>query len=528
MGRRRKRFTLWLCNFLSLVGLFSYARAQEGSFLRQGDLLCATLAPEALIPTTAHWVSALRDSGYLALRLTSLERTPTGACRLCLRPGARYYLRAGEGLRPWCAETISLTIALGAKEALAANPTEISPQTRIRVGLVPSLDTIFPLHWQLFEGKPYPLADIQAHGEVDWSPRRWQSLLGYRLGAAFAHKELERVNRVLQSLPYLRATAPAALELLDTGAVRLHLFPELRRQNSIEGSLGFRPQGGGGKMTFWGNAHLHLQNLLRQGESLRGSWVGRGALRQDISLHTHFPYLWESAWGLLFSGQATLHTNDAYKWAMGGGISYRWGGWHELQMLIEQHRLHIADTATALRYWETAYTGRYLSPSAKRGYWKIAAGIGRRTSDALSSVEGRYQLELSYEQLWSTHWYLASLLHARGYLRTTAGSALEDFPFGGSNHFHGLEEQQITTPQYLYLTLRGGYQASDRLRFGLVSQVGELVYHARPRLAFSLGGEGLFTTDAGALEVGVARFFPWGGWYTAPGWLLHLRIVVTF
>ena len=526
MWTGRWRDGLWRCLLLVFVGVSTGVGAQEGVFERRGECFCATLSPTALVRDTERFIRELHDSGYLDTWVDTLTRTAAGQYRVCLQAGARYYLHNASEQRPWTKTALSLW----AKEVLGSRLGKLTPESRIRADVGSSPDTIFPLNWQLFEGRAYPLADIEPHGAVTWATGRWASLLGLRLGAPFSHNELRRVDRVLGSIAYLRSSQPAVLELIDTGGVRLHLFPELRRQNSVEGALGFRPSGGAGqKMEFFGNVHLRLENLLRQGERIRGSWVGRGSLRQEVTFSTHFPYLWETAWGVVVSGQATLRSNETYKWLIGGGLSYRWGGWHELQTLVEQQYLHARDTATTLRYWDIVYTGHYLASSASRWFGKITGGIGRRTADTHASLEGRYGVEGSYEQLLRGRWYVSAQLQARGYWRDTAHvSTLEDFPFGGANHFHGLEEHQLTTPQFVYFSLREGYQASERLRVGLLSQVGELAYRAVPRWALSLGGELLLATNAGQFEVGIARFLPWGDWYLAPDWLLHLRLIITF
>ncbi len=486
--------------------------------------------PDNLFRSTKALLQQLQDSGYWEAHLDSLYRTSAGNYRLRVLRGRRYYLQSDGKERPWTSEMLEYF----AKERLLQDHklTPLTLESRLGARLSLLGDSVYRVAWSLYQGKDFPLAEILGHGALPWRSQQWEAHLGLRRGALLGSNALERIDRLLQDTRYLRRTMPSVLELLDTGSVRLHLFAEGVQQNLLEGALGFRPVGG--KMTFWGNAKLHLLNLLWWGEEISLSWVGRGRASQYFFLSSHFPYLFSTTWGVLGSWEAKLLGAQRYQWSFSGGISYRLGGWHELRSLVENRHLHSQDSSATVRYWDNAYLGHYLSPSGGGFEWEVHLGIGvRRWAMQTTQLEGRYRFFFSVQQPFGNHGYLGGEVRSEGYGRPRRNahatlSGLDDFLFGGARHFRGLAEQQWTTPQYAYLTVRGGYLLSARARCGGVVQVGELTHQETTRGVMSLGGELLLQTNVGGLDVGISRFIPLGGWKVRSGWILHLQIQVLF
>lgn len=534
--------------FRSLILLFSLSIALGGaSYLRAQTLTTPTpLTDSTDLPTpyytsfatltsyTLHILRQLQDSGYLNATLDSIRCSDSAHCCIYLNRGRRYYLYATpHDSIPWT----NNSLAILAHEKAQQLRDSAKPEDQLHLQL-----TNFRQHSAQVQlrttSSALPLAAIEHHGNFRIPMQRWQTLLALTTGQEIQSKELQRIDRTLNQIPYYHSTAPAALELLDTGSVRLHIFADRQKRNYAEGQIGFRPQRE--KVQFWGNAHLYILDIFQHGESVDLQWVGRGKSWQDFHLALTYPYLFDSPWGILAQVDAQLRDTTTYRWSLEGGISYRLSAFQDICLSIATTRTQWQNADENVgedrlfTYLTYQYHRLHVQTKWQDGLTLHARlGIGKENRTPQNErVTSKYSLAFRYFRPIGRYLFWGIDGSVKGTLQAHNATWSQPFPdetFGGANHFRGLQEQQFPTQHYAYTSLHFGGFLTPAFRIAAITQLGELDFQAHTRLALSYGAELELLTNPGTLALGVAQFQPLRSqWTSTLGWLLHIRLRLHF
>lgn len=488
-----------------------------------------------LFTVTRKLLQSFIDSGYLSARVDSirlLDTAPPRQYRVHFCLAARNYLYAEADSVVWTERAMEQLARKYARQHL--NAASLETQLKVQIhnqGQRPVLG------FTTVQAVPYPLVSIENHGDLQIPTRLWYSLFGLKKESRFASNELLYVDRVLASIPYLRLESASRLELLDTGAVRLHLFVTRRDTHFIEGILGFAPSQKGGELAFWGNAHAHFENLLNRGLLLDFRWMGKGRERQRGAFLFQYPYIFESSWGAEMKLDAELQDSTHYKWGGSLGATYRVNGFQQLLLSVERTQVNFSGVESAKQsatlFWSLGHRyrlARWHGAWREGGETEAIFAIGRRDySHTTARVEGRYSFEGQYVQTLWRDLYVGGALAFVGNLWGGANRLLlEGYSFGGAAHFRGLPESSFFTRQYFYTTLSSGVYLGNSLRLGGVVQWGELEYLRAVRFALSYGGEVELRTQVGQLLIGMSRFEALGDWHSGSNAVLHLQLRLNF
>ena len=491
-------------------------------------------------PSVANIAALLQpylDSGYLAARVDSIHFLDTGtatAYAVYYTLDSLYYLQApNKDSVSWTPDALTRLARGYARQELNQATIEMLLQGKVQ----PTVWYHTPVRFTTSYASAYPLTSIENHGEVSLSETLWYSLLGLKKGQAFNSAMLAHIDKVLASVSYLKPVYTSSLELLDTGALRLHLFVARRRTHFVEGELGFMPAPKTGNLVFFGNAQAHLENLFERGILLDLRWRGRGKERQQGALYFHYPFLFSSPWGIEVRLEAELRDSSHYKWSGRLGATYQLNGFHALHFAVERAQIQASEAAKAVQrstlFWALGSRyRRYTWHNSWREGTDIGTelAIGQRTlTQSSSKVEGRYSLVAKYRQTIWRSCYLGGGLNIQGNVwGGTNRLELEGYSFGGTKHFRGIQESSLYTQQYAYLSFYSGVYFGNMFRLGGIFQAGELLYNHTVQYALSYGGELELRTNAGQLLLGMSRFVPLRNWLSAQNWLLHLQLQLTF
>lgn len=491
---------------------------------------------EQLVPATLQLVQTYIDSGYLATRIDSIRMLDTLSSRrfvVYISPDSLYYLRMGRDSLIWRRDAIEHL----ARNYARHNLTTARIETLLH-GRLQDLDTNTPvLTFRTEESPPYPLASIVNHGELRMPTKRWCSLLGVKKRERLTSQALPHIDRVLSSVSYLLPVSVSSLELLDTGALRLHLNVEARKSHFIEGNLGFMPAPVGGGITLFGNAQIHLENLFNRGVLFELRWMGKGLRQQRGFLHFQYPYLWDSPWGIDLHLEAHLQDSVHYKWGGTLGADYRINGFQKLTFSVERTQVQSRVGEELKQSTTLLWSLSHLYQSVRwQGAWREGTEIQtrlavgeREIAQKGANMEGRYLIDAHYVRTLWRALYAGGGIMLRGNLwRRTDALRLEGYPFGGTTNFRGLQEASFFTPQYGYASFTSGVYLGNLFRLGIHVQWGELEYERLIRFALSYGGEVALHTTVGQLLLGMSRFYSISAWYGEQDWLLHLQLRFTF
>ena len=151
-------------------------------------------------------------------------------------------------------------------------------------------------------GIPYRLDSIRVWGTAKIDLDFLYHYLDMYEESLFDIDKLNRINQLLQQLPYLQQTKEWTLTMLG-GSFLLNLFLEPKKSNQINVIAGFLPANtqAGGKLLFTGEANVHLKNIFGKGETLGLDWQQLQASSPRLNIIYQKPYLFNTPYGADFS-----------------------------------------------------------------------------------------------------------------------------------------------------------------------------------------------------------------------------------
>ena len=152
------------------------------------------------------------------------------------------------------------------------------------------------------KGIPYKLDSIRIIGNEKIDIEFLYHYLGITPGGLFSIDKLNKINQLLQQLPYLQQYKDWTLTMLVSTYV-LNLYLQPKKSNQLNAIAGFAPANGqtGGKLLLTGSADLSLKNSFGAGESIGLNWQQLQAQSPRLNISYQKPYIFNTPYGLDFS-----------------------------------------------------------------------------------------------------------------------------------------------------------------------------------------------------------------------------------
>lgn len=121
------------------------------------------------------------------------------------------------------------------------------------------------------------------------------SYLGIFSNESFATYKIERANRILAQLPYIKIVSSSQLFFKNFRAYPV-FFLDRRSSNRLDGFLGLlpNPQQTASRILITGQISLRLLNLFSTGKGLEFEWMRQRPLSQQASLHYIHPHFFNT------------------------------------------------------------------------------------------------------------------------------------------------------------------------------------------------------------------------------------------
>ena len=137
--------------------------------------------------------------------------------------------------------------------------------------------------------------------------------LGLKRRKAYNESVMRQVPSRMQELIFADITQPPSVSFSEKKAA-LYLYANKQKTNQFDGYIGIVPKDEtSGKVLLTGSLTMDLYNVFTVGENLRFNWRRVQVLSQNLEIHTDFPYLFYSAFGIdgtfTFEKRDTTHIN---------------------------------------------------------------------------------------------------------------------------------------------------------------------------------------------------------------------------
>lgn len=304
--------------------------------------------------------------------------------------------------------------------------------------------------------------------------------LNIQINDIFSSRKLDEISTLTRTLPFIEEIKPPEV-LFAKDSTILYLYLKKKGNNSFDGIVSFASNDNNNKLLFNGTLDLKLNNIFDGGESASIFWNSIGNERQEFSLTSRIPYIFNSRisptirFNLYKQDSTFLNTEFNprldYKINSKSSISLNYQSLtsNNLKESItnniesfDRSLIGIGYKYKSLRATSFADTSLNIS---------FEALMGQRNSD--TSNDQQYQFGLEVSNTFS--------LNQRNqiYIRNQTGILLSDlfleneiFRIGGVNSIRGFNEQSIFTSQFTYMNMEYRYVTSKTSYLYSISDVG--------------------------------------------------------
>lgn len=305
--------------------------------------------------------------------------------------------------------------------------------------------------------------------------------LNIRINDIFNTEKLNEISRLTNTLPFLEEIkAPDVLFAKDSTI--LYLYLKKKGNNSFDGIVSFASNDSNNKLLFNGTLDLKLNNIFDGGERTSIFWNSIGNERQEFSLKTQIPYIFNSRFSPnvhfnLYKQDSTfLNTKFnpklTYKVDSKSSISFNYLSLTSNNLkesVINNNIESFNKNLIGLGYQYRDHKINTLNFSGLN--ISFDALLGSRNSNTNQSQQFQFNLEVS------NTFSLNERNHI--FVRNETGVLLSDllleneiFRIGGANSIRGFNEQSIFTSQFSYINMEYRYVTSRTSYLYSISDIG--------------------------------------------------------
>lgn len=362
------------------------------------------------------------------------------------------------------------------------------------------------------KGYSYKIDSIRVFGTARISSNFLEHYLDIAKGSLYSKEKIDKINKRILELPYLQATQPADVSMLQTGSI-VNLYLQPRKSNQVNVLAGFLPSNHqlGGKLLFTIDANLQLQNAFAAGENIGLVWQQLQPKSPRLNLQYTQPYIFNSAFGVDFL--FNLYKKDSAFLNINGqlGALYYLSANNVVKVLLQTQKTNVLDVDTiavkatkrlpdvadvsALNFgveYDVSSTDYKFNPrrGSELSVSVLAGNKTIRKNNAITAIKDTafnyntlydtvklktYQLRLSAK---AAHYFKVGKQSVvktgvnAGWLQSPVYFRNELFQIGGYKLLRGFDEESIFTNRYAVGTIEYRYLLDLNSSFFVFTDIG--------------------------------------------------------
>jgi len=182
------------------------------------------------------------------------------------------------------------------------------------------------------------------------------NVLGISEGSPYNEKRISEMRTRLSDLSFVEEVAKPTVQF-EKDETRINLFLNKRPSSKFDGIIGFLPDDVTGKLLVVGDATLHLENALKQGEVFHLEWKKLQTNTQQLSASAIAPFLLNSP--VTLDGEIGLYRRDTSYTDVNreAGLRYVFGANDYLRLYVDRQTSNLISTSA---YQSGAATPEFL------------------------------------------------------------------------------------------------------------------------------------------------------------------------
>ena len=330
----------------------------------------------------------------------------------------------------------------------------------------------------------------------------------------FNRQKLNTISKLSQNLNFASEKKPPEI-LFTKDSTFAYIYLKKRKGNSFDGLVNFSSKENG-KIKFNGYLDLKLINTLNKGESLNLVWNSFGQERQEFSIATKTPYIFntkvspELKFSIYKQDSTFLNTNFNLK------LKYQIK--NNSNLFLSYYSESSEKIATVnfnnIETFESSFIGFGYQNKIKKGdafkndkfYLDINPSIGKRNSNNNSFKQIKIESTISYILDLNKRNSLflrnkTGLLNSENYIEN------ELYRIGGNNSIRGFSEQSIFAKNYVLQNIEYRYLTTKNSFLYSITDLALISTANKKEKLLSIGLGYLFNTNNSQINISVTNGF---------------------
>jgi len=331
----------------------------------------------------------------------------------------------------------------------------------------------------------------------------------------FNRSKLNKSSDLIHSIPFVSEIKPPEI-LFTKDSTIVYLFLKKEVSNKFDGLVGFTSKEGGKGISFNGYLDLMLNNIFNIGESFTIFWKNNGEERQDFTLSSTIPYIFQSGFSLKASLDIYKQDSTFINTKTKLSIPYTLNEQHSLGLSIQSEtssNLLIDPTNSSASDFNNVFYGIHYNYQIfnQHPLFPIKFNLfselqtGRRN---LGSIKNRQSI------IYVKSFYLWSLNVKNHFLIQNESSTIlsenvitnELFRIGGVNSIRGFNEESLFASTYSYFNFEYRFNPNNSSYLYSITDLGYFENRTIQQSSriYSLGVGYAFRTKLGLLNLSYA------------------------
>ena len=337
------------------------------------------------------------------------------------------------------------------------------------------------------------------NGYTDFSSAFINYYLKLNDKALLNESNIEEVSKKINQLKFVTEIKKPEI-LFSKDSTILFLYLKKKKSNSFDGLINFSNENK--KITFRGYLDLNLMNIFHKGEEIKINWRNNSNNKQDFTLSTKIPYVFNSKISTSFS--FNLYRNDSTFSNTNSKflLSYPINESTEVSVLISNENSTVNSAVGSISNFDKKMIGigmRYNSYSANEFIIDANISYGNRNTIIKTN---QYLINLTTSGLIKTS------KKTDLYIRNKSGFLLSDsylenelFREGGSNSIRGFNEQSIYTSKFSYINSELRFLQQNKSYIYSIHDLGIFEANSKSNVLYAIGAGYNYIKNNSSIDV---------------------------
>lgn len=295
-------------------------------------------------------------------------------------------------------------------------------------------------------------------------------------------EEVLSASKAIEAIGLAKNTRPPEI-LYEEDKTTVFLFLEKKQNNYFDGIIGFSTNEDTGKLEFYGNMDLDLQNNLNFGEKLNIKYRAEGGEQQDLNVNIETPYIANTPISLKAGIRIFKKDSSFTNTNLNTSISYSQQNWSHAftyeqiksTNLLDQNTVNLEINNFDAKYYfiESSYNKTQediLQPI--KTHIKLKAGPGYRNNDFGKESQIKLELEAQHNLKISKKTSLNVKSSLKNLSTETTYYTNELYFIGGIQSIRGFKENSIPASKLFFIQTEYRYKLAQELFIHSITDFG--------------------------------------------------------